>query len=129
MLFGGRHALAQIAHVSREIHLFDRPGVFDGRLILFVKDGVLHGAKRQIESGIENHFASFVMKSVTGMLHKTAGFQASTRQRAWRTREPWSWQSPSRAVSASSKLSSAPSSRRTCTWRKACRCWGFARRD
>ncbi len=48
-----RHALAQMAEIDLEIDLFHRPGVLDRRAIHLVEAWIAHGAKGEVEAGVE----------------------------------------------------------------------------
>ena len=81
MLLGRLHARTKIGDVGREIDFFHRPCILDRRLEHLEIDGILHRAKREIESWIENH-DFFGLISFTGKPRRIPDSPANRRLRS-----------------------------------------------
>ena len=81
VLLGGRHLVLQVGDILREINLFNGPCVLNRVAIHLIELRVSHGAKRQIESGIENHVEvtlscqKVVLREAAKLLAVVAGFR------------------------------------------------------
>src|SRR5258706_11120066 len=119
MAFRGSHARRQIGDIGGEVHLFHRPGVFDGGLVHVEEDRVFHRPQGEREAGIQYH--EVLPFCVTDKLRKKRDFPARKREPfrpRWARR--WFWRCAWPAASAGNKLSSVPFSTRTYTWRRLC---------